>query len=101
MKGCKIKHLDKLKNKIPKKLVDIIVACLNPNPQYRCDLQFIWDRLDHKNVNTNANQTWFDEMKVLMYKQMTPFVIKEEMECKKFIVSALHMGLVNQLSRIF
>lgn len=81
MKGYKIKHLDKLENKIPKKLVSIIVNCLNPNPHFRCDLNYIYDQLDagdrwrsgdfiNKENNLELarsdakNRSWFDDMKI-------------------------------------
>jgi len=41
MKGYKINHLDKLKLKTPTKLVDLIVKCLNPDHNLRCDLKYI------------------------------------------------------------
>lgn len=39
MNGYKINNLDKLKYNTPTKLVDIIVKCLNPDPDMRCNLE--------------------------------------------------------------
>lgn len=51
--------------------------------------------------SSSNNLSWFDEMKMLIYKQMTPHVIKEEMEFNKFIDTTLHFVSVNKLTMIF
>jgi len=38
MKGYKINNITLLYDKTPPKLLDIIIKCLNPNPELRCDL---------------------------------------------------------------
>lgn len=115
MMGYKIKNRAKLENKTPKKLVDIIIKCLNPNPKLRCDLEYIKDQFNtqdwrsndlHANYDISPNDSaknisWFDEMKFLMYKQMTPYIVKEEMQFKKFLESTLQTGIINQMTRIF
>jgi len=50
----KIRNMNKLKEKMPPKLVDMVVKCLNPDPEKRPDF---------KSFLNNSNQSWFDEMK--------------------------------------
>lgn len=87
--------------------MDIIVKCIHPDPKLRCNLEDIWNSIDINddkyiyNPAAKLNQNWFKEMKLIVYKQMTPHIISEEYEFRSILRTALNLGRLNKITRIF
>jgi len=81
MKRYHVKHLDKLKNKIPAKLVTMILRCIHPDQNKRCDMKQILE----PELGSDNDMNWFSEMKNITFLQLTPKIIKEENDYLKFI----------------
>lgn len=91
MMQYKIRNLSKLRDKMPVKLVDMVIKCLNPNPR---------ERPDFKQILFNSSTSWFDEMKKTSYQQLKPKILKEESDYKKLINQLIDIRFSNRLCRI-
>lgn len=87
----KVRNLIKLKEKIPSKLVNMILKCLRPDPANRPDFKFFLQ---------NDNESWFNEMKSNSYIQLKPKILKEEAEYKRLIEQLIDIKFSNRLCRI-
>lgn len=87
----KIKNLQKLKEKTPVKLVNMILKCLEPDPKKRCDF---------KHLLFCDRDSWFDEMRYNTYRQLKPKILKEEADYKRLIEQLVDIKFSNRLCRI-